>query len=426
MIHNFAIFLCICASTCVADTFTVDDDGPADFSTIQAAINAASDGDTILVAYGTYTDTGNEVVNTLGKMVSITADETVPMLTVIDGQGVRRGITCENGETLKTVISGFAIVNCQAPLEDWNGDGNLSYWERHGGGVITRNGSSPWIRRCHFMENRAEYGAGMYNGDFGRSDCNPFVEYCQFIGNNAGPDVSVGGGIYNYASSPNIKDCFFTFNNAGWGAGMQNYAGSSPTIEHCSFDSNFATADGGGMYNDSSRPQLAHCLFFGNSAIDDGGGMFNADQSSIVNNPELDDCLFVSNTAGSEGGGMHNFSVSPVITGSIFNENSASNGGGIYSWNASNPQLTGSQICENTPNQIVGPYSDNGGNSISDNCSSDCPTDFNGDGVTNGFDLGLFFVEWGTCTDCQADLTGDGVVDGLDLGLFFVGWGACP
>ena len=123
---------------------------------------------------------------------------------------------------------------------------------------------------------------------------------------------------------------------------------------------------------------------------------------------------------------MHNFSVSPVITGSTFNENSASNGGGIYSWNASNPQLTGSQICENTPNQIVGPYSDNGGNSISDNCSSDCPTDFNGDGVTNGFDLGLFFVEWGTCTNCQADLTGDGVVDGLDLGLFFVGWGACP
>lgn len=425
MIHRLPLVL-LCASTCVADTYTVDDDGPADFATIQAAIDVASDGDTILVAYGTYTGTGNEVLNTLGKKVSILADETVPMLTSIDGQGVRRGITCENGETLKTLISGFAIVNCQAPLEDWDGNGSTSYWERHGGGLITRNGSSPWIRGCYFMENWAEYGAGMYNGDIGRSDCSPFVEYCRFIGNHAGPEVSVGGGIYNYASSPNIKDCFFTFNDASWGAGMQNYGGSSPTIEHCSFDSNFAMSDGGGMYNDASRPQLAHCLFVGNSAADDGGGMFNADPSSIVNNPELYDCLFISNTAGSEGGGMHNVSVSPVITGSTFKNNSASNGGGIYGWLTSIPQLTGVQICENTPNQIVGPYSDNGGNSISDNCSSECITDFNSDGTTNGIDLGLFFVDWGICVGCQADLNKDGLVDGIDLGLFFVDWGTCP
>ena len=35
-------------------TWTVDDDGPADFRTIQGAINAANDGDTVFVRRGVY------------------------------------------------------------------------------------------------------------------------------------------------------------------------------------------------------------------------------------------------------------------------------------------------------------------------------------------------------------------------------------
>jgi parallel beta-helix repeat protein len=43
------------------NTWTVDDDGPADFHTIQEAINAADDGDTVLVYSGTYCE--NVIVN---------------------------------------------------------------------------------------------------------------------------------------------------------------------------------------------------------------------------------------------------------------------------------------------------------------------------------------------------------------------------
>ena len=59
-------------------TWTVDDDGPADFYTIQGAINAASPGDTIFVYSGTYYE--NVVVN---KTVSLIGENRSN--TIIDG-----------------------------------------------------------------------------------------------------------------------------------------------------------------------------------------------------------------------------------------------------------------------------------------------------------------------------------------------------
>ena len=75
---------------CAADILTVDDDGPADFDSIQAAIDAASDGDEILVADGTYRSDGDQVVDPRGKRILIRAREGAS--PVITGDGVRRGI----------------------------------------------------------------------------------------------------------------------------------------------------------------------------------------------------------------------------------------------------------------------------------------------------------------------------------------------
>jgi len=83
-------------------TWTVDDDGPADFSSIQEAINAASQGDTIYVYNGTY----HEQV-AVNKSVSLIGENKYN--TIIDGSGVEtvvpiiasnitlRGFTIQNG-----------------------------------------------------------------------------------------------------------------------------------------------------------------------------------------------------------------------------------------------------------------------------------------------------------------------------------------
>lgn len=61
---------------------------------------------------------------------------------------------------------------------------------------------------------------------------------------------------------------------------------------------------------------------------------------------------------------------------------------------------------------------------ILDGATSPCPTDFNGDGVTDGADLATLLSVWGQNSPL-ADLNGDGVVDGADLAALLAAWGSC-
>jgi len=91
-------------------TWTVDDDGPADFSSIQEAINSpvVKDGDTIFVYNGTYYE--NVVVN---KTVSLVGEN--KHTTIIDG-GETGNVVCLRANNIK--ISGFTIRN--SGTFDWD------------------------------------------------------------------------------------------------------------------------------------------------------------------------------------------------------------------------------------------------------------------------------------------------------------------
>ena len=96
-------------STALATTWTVDDDGKADFDNIQAAVDVALDVDEIIVAPGTYTSTAAEVVDMRGKQLWLHSSGGAEV-TIIDGEETRRGIYCSNGETSNTIIEGFTIT----------------------------------------------------------------------------------------------------------------------------------------------------------------------------------------------------------------------------------------------------------------------------------------------------------------------------
>ncbi|MDH5451497.1 MAG: right-handed parallel beta-helix repeat-containing protein [Candidatus Bathyarchaeota archaeon] len=79
----------------------VDDDGPADFHTIQEAINVAGDGDTIFVRNGTYYE--NVIVN---RSVSIIGEDKTTAIVDGSGYGAVFSVTAQN-----ILISNFTIRN---------------------------------------------------------------------------------------------------------------------------------------------------------------------------------------------------------------------------------------------------------------------------------------------------------------------------
>jgi len=117
-----------------------------------------------------------------------------------------------------------------------------------------------------------------------------------------------GGGMYNINSSPTVANCNFTGNSAVYGGGMFNMEGN-PTITNCTFSGNSA-GDGGGMHNDYSSLTVTNCTFSGNSA-DAGGVMFN-----MGGNPTFTNCTFSGNSAGG-GSVMANWGSSSTLTNCI-------------------------------------------------------------------------------------------------------------
>ena len=78
------------SAICLADTWTVDDDGKADFSSIQEAIDASSNGDFIYVQAGVY----YEVIDFLGKAISVEGVDAQKV--IIDGSIHQNAVTSKN------------------------------------------------------------------------------------------------------------------------------------------------------------------------------------------------------------------------------------------------------------------------------------------------------------------------------------------
>ena len=362
------------------DSFTADSDGdgiddpqdpkPADADnstaafdvlpgfSINLAISFAGDGDLIQLGAGTYWE--GEVVDTLGKAVTLRGapglDGQGNPVSKIDGRGNHRILQCIGGEAAATRFESLTIQNGSAvqgggmynnnsspTLSGCTITGNTSYGD--GGGIFNDVGSGPVILDCRFKDNTAGgSGGGMFD-----QQCSTRLDNCQFTENVSESD---GGGYFTDLGADELKmnACSFTRNYSYYyGAGLHVNAGTA-TLTQCSFVENESNYYGGGIFNWSGTIELANCVFTGNSSAYWGGGFVNyVNATAVMNN-----CRFTENTS-EYGGGFENYDSQLTAENCVFERNTATdNGGGIES-DTNDPSLDLVLIgCTFTANTAIG------------------------------------------------------------------------
>ncbi|MBW8039779.1 MAG: hypothetical protein FVQ85_07245 [Planctomycetes bacterium] len=207
-----AAFTLLLATWCTAAsgrTIYVDDDGPADFNTIQEAIDDSNDGDTIIVQPGLYL----EFVRFRGKNITLKstnpADSNVVASTIIDyGVG----------------FDGSEDPNCQ--LTDFKINGWIY------GGI---NHTRATISHCLLISNIVYKGTVIKN-------CDGTIKNCV---------VSDNLPISDHIDSA-ISDCHGLIKNctvANNFSGIRVLGGGTTTIENCIIYGNSVWLEGGATVN---------------------------------------------------------------------------------------------------------------------------------------------------------------------------------
>ena len=282
ILWGFAVgmFILVAAGIGQGRTITVGQGGGYDFSTIQAAIDDANDGDVVIMAAGTYTGDGNRDIDFKRKAVTIRStdpnDPNIVATTIIDCNGTQenphRGFYFHSGENLISELNGVTICNGYVT----QALGSL------GGAIYCEKGSGPKIINCRIINSMAFswplLGAGSGGGVAG---CDGEIINCLISGNGA-----MGGGGIAFCHGI-IQKNIITNNKAGYfGGGLFVCDGviQGNTVSH-----NRANNHGGGL--DSCSGIIRNNVISFNFTYGAGGGMNN----KYIGNPSVINCIVWGN-----------------------------------------------------------------------------------------------------------------------------------
>jgi predicted outer membrane repeat protein len=271
-----------------------------DFTSVQAAIDAASDGDTLTICSGQFNED-----------ITITKNLTLAAVTggeiILEGTGTRSVLTVPETENIVNVTLSHVVIG--------KGIGTLVEGVRLGGGIYFDNAGALNLVGCEVAVSTADDGGGIY---------------C-LTGQNL-----------------TLIDTTVNNNQATQGGGI--FATGRVQLDGSAITDNTAER-GGGIYSQIELHLSNGAKVEGNTATGDGGGIYN-DANSI----SIDRSFVANNTAGGNGGGIYNRISGRLAlnNGATIEQNEAQNGGGIYNDSLARLTSTDSAVSRNKADQLGG------------------------------------------------------------------------
>ena len=320
-------------------------------ATIGAAVVKAVDGDTIVIAAGTYNEHDIQISEQLTLNGAGIGD------TILDAGGGGRVFSV--GST--AVISGMLIQNGQTS--------SGSIFTQGGGAIFTSGGAHLTLRNAALVGNQAvgEGGAIFNIGDL-------TLENTRVLSNTSG---GYGGGIYNYNLGViTVTQSLLAHNTALGSQGGGIFAGGTAlTVMDSTLDDNRAATFGGGLAVLMSGPTVLDRVTVSANRATSGAGLFSQQGAITATN------LTVSgNSADNEHGGIYITGPNTrlfLMNGTITNNTRTNTAGSGF-----NGLITGNSASASFVNTILAGNQEN-------NCSSFQPPLSLGHNLADDYTCGL-------------------------------------
>ncbi|MFQ5804909.1 MAG: hypothetical protein ACE5I3_00500 [Phycisphaerae bacterium] len=223
------------------------EDGSAEhpFDAIQEGIDAAVDGDTVLVLDGTYAGLGNKNLDFGGRLITVRS-ENGPDTCIIDCEGQGRGFYFHSGETADAVVDGFTITKGDSP----------------GGSGVLCSESSPTITGCNITGGTTAWAGGGICCVWSTT----VIANCAITENTA---EWSGGGVYSELSDVRIVNCLIAGNRAqDFGGGVSGGFSGNAAISNCTIVGNDARSDCAAGVSSRGETTIANCVLWGNTPFE--------------------------------------------------------------------------------------------------------------------------------------------------------------
>ena len=415
-VYGVVLVIGSCA-VCLGATISVGPDAGDDYTTIQAAVDFATTGDTIAIDSGTYVDDDGD-----GVIVKITSKDltlTAPFGGVnLDGLNVARGIEVKSASTLLYQLD---LLNCTA----LDGEGGAGLWFHDSSGTA----QNLLIISCTFTScsSPVQFNVGGAIGIYGNSSSTVDYEIDECIFTSCS-SADYAGALYSNTATGLIMNTSFIDCSAKFGGACEFREGTSEFYE-CVFQGNSATNDGGAIrvysadavitIEDSSFSEN-HAEHFGSAISQSTGDLTLTNSDFIDNESGFAGCLYLRDT---------DPAAIIEVSGCRFSGNETASGypaEGIFSEEVINLTVLDSFFCDHSlGGDITVAYTDGGGNDLGNWC---CPGDIDEDGDVDADDLGTLLTGYGDASldaDDREDCSRDGDVDVEDLISMLSQWGTC-